>query len=298
MKRNILIFSLMVFLFSISANAQLTVFTPFKVKSGLTFATSEAKKTLANPVLRGIGSVSMELDGGISLNINVDNGTATTWLFVFQDGDDAEMTASIPVINLPILGYRNALNFGVDASIIDGFLVFLPNTPFPTSNWLDSDLMCEKLRDNNIYKNIKSENDTLSPFSLGLGINEFNPLVTIGEMYWSIVFDPESGTSCYVHAETGETTCFVFSSIEDANSIFAFDVFPNPTSEILNITLDENLSQELLSYDIIDGTGNLIKSFENNSTNSISINELPIGNYFLRYNGSQIKLAKQFTVIR
>lgn len=69
------------------------------------------------------------------------------------------------------------------------------------------------------------------------------------------------------------------------NEALRFNVFPNPASEILNITFN-NPSNEVTSYQIINSLGQLVKSAEINTVSGInkqqiSLNNLESGIYFV-----------------
>ena len=69
-----------------------------------------------------------------------------------------------------------------------------------------------------------------------------------------------------------------------------FQVFPNPTKDILKIT-----SEKDNHFTLYDLTGKALKTFDVNQSTEISMSDLNAGIYILRENGSgaQIKIVKE-----
>jgi len=66
-------------------------------------------------------------------------------------------------------------------------------------------------------------------------------------------------------------------------SVFSFDlsVFPNPTTDVLNLTI-KNFNGENLSYQLVDFNGKIIQTAViKNELTSINLSELPMASYFI-----------------
>lgn len=92
------------------------------------------------------------------------------------------------------------------------------------------------------------------------------------------------GDSGYVVVNTPPAS-LSFAEIENE---FDFSIFPNPTSEVLNIKLADN-GQQVLQANIYELSGRLIKK-ENNNPTQINVTDLAAGIYLLEvqtHNGSE-----------
>ena len=71
-----------------------------------------------------------------------------------------------------------------------------------------------------------------------------------------------------------------------------FAMYPNPTSDVLNLTFSENLDKNYSIYDLL-GREVLNGKFENTSEAQISVENLQIGTYILRIGGTNKKFIKK-----
>ena len=82
-----------------------------------------------------------------------------------------------------------------------------------------------------------------------------------------------------------------------ASAASGITVYPNPTGDLLTISLNwsEPTSATIVIY---DAAGGVVRSWSEtatkNFTRTISINDLPAGNYFIKANGGQQQLTQQF----
>ena len=76
------------------------------------------------------------------------------------------------------------------------------------------------------------------------------------------------------------------------NEKVEFAMYPNPTSDVLNLTFSENLDKNYSVYDLL-GREVLNGKFENSSEAQISVENLQIGTYILRIGGTNKKFIKK-----
>lgn len=82
-------------------------------------------------------------------------------------------------------------------------------------------------------------------------------------------------------------------------SAFSFDlsVFPNPTTDVLNLTI-KNFNGENLSYQLVDFNGKLIQSEAiKNEQTAIKLSDLPSAGYFIHLIESDQKI-QSFKIIK
>ncbi|MBF6642363.1 T9SS type A sorting domain-containing protein [Flavobacterium sp. J49] len=74
----------------------------------------------------------------------------------------------------------------------------------------------------------------------------------------------------------------------------SFNVFPNPTSDVINVTSNEG--NVITSLSIVDINGRIVKSLEatNNTLNQINVSDLNSGVYFININSVDGKVSKKF----
>ena len=78
----------------------------------------------------------------------------------------------------------------------------------------------------------------------------------------------------------------------DAHTLTQVSIYPNPTSDILNISLKN--AEEIETADMYDMTGKKVKSLELVSgTNQVSITDLPKGMYIVRMQTSDAVMTEK-----
>lgn len=78
----------------------------------------------------------------------------------------------------------------------------------------------------------------------------------------------------------------------DAHTLTQVSIYPNPTSDILNISLKN--AEEIETADMYDMTGKKVKSLELvNGTNQVSVTDLPKGMYIIRMQTSDAVMTEK-----
>jgi len=121
-----------------------------------------------------------------------------------------------------------------------------------------------------------------------------------GETIIRFIFAPIGGT---VEDELHYDVVFVVTDPASVNDVFVeygVNIFPNPTSEFININFDSapTTDSQVSIYDI---QGNKLSDYrlDANSTNKmISTGNLPTGSYYLRIQNDGKYGVKQFNVVR
>ena len=87
-------------------------------------------------------------------------------------------------------------------------------------------------------------------------------------------------------------------SVDELFSTLEINLFPNPTSDFIQLTIGDLSKTENLSYQLTDASGRLIKSslITENST-QIDVQDLSTASYFLNVFVAD-KPAKSFTIIK
>lgn len=86
-------------------------------------------------------------------------------------------------------------------------------------------------------------------------------------------------------------------SIIDTKTNINIATYPNPTTSILNIKIDDK-NENTLSYRLINLQGKLIQTgFIKNNITEINMNHLPTATYLLKVNGSN-NITKTYKIIK
>ncbi len=104
------------------------------------------------------------------------------------------------------------------------------------------------------------------------------------------------------------TSSIFYSSVNDGNNFSKVELYPIPARENLNISL-HNINSRIVSFEIYNSTGSLIKTFSNmnNYISSLDMNwdltsntgaKIESGLYILSIQTSKGNISKQITVIR
>lgn len=280
------------FAFSINSNAQLgNALTPFTAKAGLTAATKEAKTkskvSNPNPVLRSIATMAISANG-LDVSFNMSNGKSAVWVYIFEDKNIPDSITSVALVSVPLFGYQNIetiapqLNVG---EMLASFADVLPSKAMSVTNWLESGEMASKVKQDANYQKLFKKYPNAIPNLIGLGKNEINPLLTMDLEYWSLVFSEDNSPkyTCYTEAVGGKVTCqeFNFSSIENDNTILNFQIYPNPSSDVLYI--NNTFENENYDVEIYDNLGKMINAYRNLTSNtSIDLRNFQTGVYQIK----------------
>lgn len=112
------------------------------------------------------------------------------------------------------------------------------------------------------------------------------------DLSW-VVVAPNFVPACYQYA-----SCFA-AGLDNEESI-TFNLYPNPTSDVLNIQIIKG--EEIKSITVIDGTGRVVKTINPgkmvNGTYTLDVNSLSAGMYTLNMNTSAKTHSKKFTVVK
>ncbi|MDC3220399.1 T9SS type A sorting domain-containing protein [Flavobacteriales bacterium] len=104
-------------------------------------------------------------------------------------------------------------------------------------------------------------------------------------------------SSAYVNGQKANVTYSEkdVTSINSLTSSTDFNIYPNPTSAVLNVTLTESVSnQKILVYSLL---GKVVMSATmNGDATSLDLNHLSSGVYYIEMNGSQKQLRKRIVL--
>lgn len=272
---------------SYNLNAQL--FQSFTAEDGYPFAEEQAEQIFTNVKLQAIGTITASLDNGIAVQFNIDNGESDTWVYSFINEDDPSQSTSVVVIRVPILGYRNLTNEVGDA--LEDFEAFIPEDPLSTDSWINSDVMASSIRGSDDYSYMIGLYPDASASLVGLGVNEINPDLPVGETYWNVNFGSLDDINnvkfiCVVHAENENTVCYEINtgSVRELSGMNDFMMYPVPATEILNIKIPQELQGKNFLVNVFSIDGQFVNAFENSSEKfSIKTSELNPGVYILRF---------------
>jgi len=137
----------------------------------------------------------------------------------------------------------------------------------------------------------------------------FFSFIENGELFEfkSGVADTSVTSPIYSESYTEDDIPVSFTSMIPANTVYRFEVitlsnqdnekvnfvmYPNPTSDVLNLSFSENLDKNYSVYDLL-GREVLKGKFENTSESQIAVEKLQIGTYILRIGGTTKKFIKK-----
>lgn len=88
------------------------------------------------------------------------------------------------------------------------------------------------------------------------------------------------------------------SSVQELLNEEKIKLYPNPSSNELNISLPNDINLHRTNYKIFDIRGILIAKYENNKFGNIDISNLPVGSYYLVIECSKANYLKKFIIER
>jgi hypothetical protein len=281
---------IVLFLYSTISYSQ----SPIKstAKNLLSTAVSQAKTDgLPNPLPISIGTMTgvltgVPLIGSLTLEFDLSTGKASAWAIAMYD-KSLDSIKIYGVLEFPILG-KIAMNLGADQ--VGAFMQYIVKEEI-TGNWKDSDEMMQIVGNNSIYKTFKSQYPNHILKIVGLGVNTQNTFIEIGKPYWAAQFIDESTNTilaCWIQALTGDCSCTDITSVYEKIITKAnLEIFPNPSADIINITIPEELTYQDGIIEVMDITGSKIKetAFSQLNTGSVipvKLSECSNGLYFIK----------------
>jgi hypothetical protein len=116
----------------------------------------------------------------------------------------------------------------------------------------------------------------------------------------SVMYDNQKGL---IPGLPFTTTRFPTLSVKDAGTSFAkFEVYPNPTADVLNVNIALDQTAKMVTYKVIDVTGKSYSQVNHNNVSSemytYNTANLPSGNYYLIVAADGKTSIKKFTVAR
>jgi hypothetical protein len=269
----------------------------FTAKEAINEVISRAKaEGLSNPVLVGVGLAPGEyvIPGIGTLNPELDltNGQSSIWLYMVAEKDDITKNISIGVIKF----FSGFLSMKVDIDLssipinyIDPIVV----------DWIDTDVLCNKLNSNKMFAQFVKDNQAIFDF-VTLDFEDSDELSGMGNLnpatYWLISCSKDNGESilCYTDAVSGETSCFSTTGVDDEKTEESYTISPNPANDKL-IIINESLSHIAQNEAIIvDSKGFIVEKYNLDATNinKINIQYLPNGTYTLIIGNSSKRFVK------
>lgn len=286
---------------SISAFSQIP-FEKYRSNEGYSYALTEAEKELDSPELIGIATVTgdysyQQLE--FHLEFDETEGKSTAWLYIFRSSVEPDSAKSWIVIKPPLVGYMALLFDMFDLSI---YTSFFADEKIDIENCLNSKQMMDSIAKNENYAKIVADTSWgLRVAGLGVGANDL--VFEKGKPFWLATFANETDRmNCYVHGETGETICMTFASVETLdNDSQILQVYPNPSSGRISVTLPETHQGEIISYRIYSINGIMFQSAYNIEINTkeiaIECPALSQGLYFIVIQSNNNKYSGTFYII-
>ncbi|MBX3042646.1 MAG: T9SS type A sorting domain-containing protein [Candidatus Kapabacteria bacterium] len=292
MKKLIILLTVLLLLTAVDSNAQLL--TKFKAKAGYAKAIDFGKSTLnmANPKIQFMGTFNQSIDFNgfdVTIEIDMNNGSATGWAYVLVDGD-SESSSAVFIVK-PIIG--DFLTFEIPGLSLDDFDIELGDgVTIDDYNWMDSDAMMTRLNTNSDFADFYSQYQPFEQIFVVLFVG-LNPLNMEVEPLWAISMTKgDIFRNCAVQAVTGDVFCSeILTSVKDliSNNI---EIYPNPTDDFLIFNNTEFGENTLITVFDLFGR-ELIRHNAISGANSVDVSKLNPGVYTIRVNNSFSKFVKR-----
>ncbi|MEI6089630.1 MAG: T9SS type A sorting domain-containing protein [bacterium] len=269
----------------------------FTAKAAITEVMSKAKSEgIGDPVLVGLGLAAGEyvIPGIGTLNPELDltNGQSSIWLYMVAEKTDITKTINIGVIKF----FTGFIPMKIDIDISSIPISYIDPI---VVDWMDTDILCQKLNSNTMFSDFVKDNQAIFDF-VTLDYEDSAELDGMGNLeqgtYWLLSCSKDNGESiiCYTDAVSGATTCFNTTGVDDETSENSFNISPNPATDKLII---EKQNVSVITPNqvfIVDSKGYIIEKYnlEGTTINTINIQNLPNGTYTLIIGNSSKRFVK------
>lgn len=285
MKIRLLIFILLAFSVSKSVFAQ-DDYELFTAKEGLEFLSAEMPEGTQLFAIM----TSMAPDSPMPLDLNT--GKAALWIYLFKSVES-------PTQGLLIILFKfDSAFFMLPGEEIDELPEDLQS--IESNNWINSDAMISELKKNNSFSSYLESNPEILSVQIILSyaassLSEEMPIPPqfMDKLIWIASINEDF--HCFIDALTGETFCISApSEVVETKLNNNLKAYPQPASDLLEITLPENSScNKVEIYNIF---GQLISDFTptaNNNVISINTTGLNTGTYIVKmYDGKTVNTQK------
>ncbi len=261
MRKVVLIFGLITFLFSQNVFSQFGTLTPFKAKDAKAIKAARdqaVKDGIKNPRLLLVGSMSgtLPIQVSIDIKIDVEKGTASAWAYSFAD-QILDSMKTYAVVQIPFLGF---MAVSVPASMITSQLPFQPTKSLDSTQWKPLESLTDSLNNNSRFVQFKKDRPDWKVQVVGVGVNSESPLFDMDKPYWLLSFNSGGGPlTCFIQAETGQTSCLGYWGVEDNLDANQFNVSPNPASTQAVINVPFSIQTPGSKLELYDDFGRKIK---------------------------------------
>ncbi len=299
MKKVLLVLILVTISFSSSYSQ---FFSSFKFEEGFNAAKTAAEKKIgANSKFRAAAAAAGDFNV-IKSKVDLATAKCEVWVYVFESATIKDSIEFIPYIK-SFGGYVDirTVAAGVDFS---PYLASLPKSTV-TSTYIQSDVACNDIKSNSVYKDFMTANPSSTVSFLVLGNNEVDKSLKIGDAYWNTnVTDGIKTLNCTVHSVTRETVCKQLgqASVESENPL-KNAIFPNPANDYVYLELNSALVAASNEITIIDINGNKVMDLSlslqtANGKIQIPTAMLSNGNYFLQVKTNENTFTEKFTIVK
>jgi len=222
------------------------------------------------------------------MNINLDDGTSTLWILTGKPKDGSTENG----LTLTIL--KLAGQFMSQGNVVPGDY---SGFPIINNDFANSDALTAQLKNSSEFMNFYNSNkDSLSIMEFNLGFS----FGDISQMVWTttmINVNASDMLTCFWDYKTlAKILCSSVSGVED-NELINFDVFPNPSSDIVSFEIPYS---GFANCSIYDNLGNIVQSSSMNIDNhaNINISSLNNGVYNLVIKIGKSVLSKQIIKVK
>jgi hypothetical protein len=228
--------------------------------------------------------------------INLENGTADAWNYLYRNINDKDDVIFVYVI-------KDGDNY-FPLLLSDDESISPEVKKLDDVNWIDSKGFIEKLRANQNFLDYLSAHPVLDNIFITLLYmyeDEGGDLPPQFVNHHDWIIELNYNFQCIMNALTGELVCHKFDDT-DVKDISLFDdisIFPQPANDKLNVLLPSGINTT--SIEIYNFLGE--KIYANNISSSslminISLANFAAGTYILKINTSNQALIRKFSIVK
>lgn len=274
-------------------------------KAVTTFVFEQLPKNFSKPSITSVATLSGNFPNPtntsqtISVGMNMANGKSEIWVYVCKafDTDAQKDTTKFVIVGNTLLGLTDIGSLiGGNLPISVSDLPFIPDSTLP-ANWMNSDVLVNRLKTNDAYKAFAAANPDSIPQFVAL-FNDNTPLPPLlsnepsqKNTVWYLQFTgaKQTAMTCKVNAINGEVNCFSFSpnSVEETDSQVRVMLYPNPTFGQVIVQLPETF-QHAKMFTVYSLDGKVVATVSSDSYGQfhneriLQLQSIQSGTYLLR----------------
>lgn len=294
MKLNYLLILLTFVVSTINSYGQF--FSAYKAKAGETAAESFVLDEFgySTPILIAVATIDEDFETEISgvpvsinAGMNIDNGESEAWVYVYNE-EGTDDIAVVGVVNVFGSYQANDVSEQLGDQVPEIVNIEL------SDSWSNSGEICDIIKADKDYQGYIMANPGNDPNLSAIYDTKDTPLSSELKTIWTVTFGENEDYICFIDALTGKSECDVLTNVEFNTVDEGISIYPNPTSNLLNIDNTKDYVVNSIQMFNLSGGNKIIDIAP--ETNQLDLYGFNSGTYAIVINTKSKRFVKKLII--